>query len=89
MKVDRQNIEKGGPKLRREGCSKVKVQGHSDGNEGHSVCYTSRMERVVVGLTLKEGKNGGNGSASGLKIRLGPLEDCTNLSVVKSVPLRT
>ena len=47
------------------------------------------MERGVVGLTLMEAKNGGNSTASGLKIRPGPLEDCTNLSVVKSVPLRT
>ena len=42
-----------------------------------------------MGLTLNEGKNGGNSTASGLKIRPGPLEDCTNPSVVKFVPLRT
>ena len=53
------------------------------------MCYSIRMERGVVGLTLNEGKNGGNSTASGLKIRPGPLEDCTNPSVVKFVPLRT
>ena len=53
------------------------------------MCYSSRIERAVVGLSLKDGKDGGNSSASGLKLRLGPLEDCTNKSVVKSAPLRT
>ena len=42
-----------------------------------------------MGLTLKEGNNAGNSSASGMKIRPSPLEDCTNHSVVKFVPLRT
>ena len=89
MKVDQHNIEKGGPKLCKEDYSKGKDQGHSDGIQGHSVCYSSQIERGVVGLTLKEGNNGGNSFASGMKIRPGPLEDCTNHSVVKSIPLRT
>ena len=89
MKVDQRKFKKGAPKIGRDGCPKGRVQGDRDGNKGHSVCCSSRIERGVVGLTLKERKNGGNSSANGLKIRLGPLEDCTNKSVVKSVPLRT
>nr|POF22570.1 hypothetical protein CFP56_40568 [Quercus suber] len=72
-----------------KGCPRGNAQGGSDGNEGYSVCYPSRIERGVVGLTLKEGENGGNSFASGLKLRSGPLENCTNQSAVKSVPLRT
>ena len=89
MNVDQQNIEKGGPKIRRKGCSKGKAQGYSDDTEGHSVSYSLRMERGVVGLTLNGGKKDGNSSAGGLNIRLGPVEECSNQCVVKSVPLRT
>ncbi|KAF3974236.1 hypothetical protein CMV_002414 [Castanea mollissima] len=89
MKVDQQKFEKGAPKTGREGCPKGRVQGDRDDNEGHSVCCSSRLEKGVAGLTLKEGQNGGNSSASGLKNRLGILEECTKQSAVKSVPLRT
>ena len=89
MNVDQQNIEKGGPKIRRKGCSKGKAQGHSDDTEGHSVSYSLRMERGVVGLTLNGGKKDGNSSAGGLNIWPGPVEECSNQCVVKSVPLRT
>ena len=89
MNVEQQNIEKGGPKVRREGCSKGKTQGHFDDTDGHSVSFSLRMERGVVGLTLNGGKEVGNSSAGGLNIRLGTIEEGSNQCAVKSVPLRT
>lgn len=87
--MNQQKNDMGASKTFRDYSPKVRVQSDRDGNVGHSVCYSSRIERGVVGLTLKERKDGGNSAATGLKFPRGPLEDCTNLSVGKSVPLRT
>ena len=89
MNVEQQNIKKGDPKVCREVCSKGKTQGHSDDTDGHSVSFSLRMEKGVVGLTLNGGKEDGNSFVGGLNIRPGPIEEGSNQCVVKSVPLRT
>ena len=89
MNVEQLNVEKGGPTVHREGCSKGKAQGHSDDTDVHSTSSSLRMERGVEGLMLNGGEDDGNSFAGGLNILSSPIENGSNCGVVKSVPLRT
>lgn len=88
-KVNQRKIDKGAFEKGRDSSPKDIGQRVRDENDGHSECFSSRIERGVVGLTLKEGANGDKSVDYRLKLRTGTTEDCINQNVGKLVPVRT